>query len=134
MDRTSPMDKHMEVMINRYGLEAAPAAPQMFGNAGKEHMEKYGAFLLLVALIKTQSGTVTWNNNVCFYFGAVFIQAQNRNTLPKLHGKTTNIPPTTRKFLFAVTSKSPVINFLSKHVTICAGTHSSRMSTVWSRW
>lgn len=44
------MDKHMEVMINRYGLEAAPAAPQMFGNAGKEHMEKYGAFLFLVDL------------------------------------------------------------------------------------
>ncbi|KAM9322303.1 sterol carrier protein 2 [Pholidichthys leucotaenia] len=42
MDRTNPMDKHMEVMINRYGMAAAPAAPQMFGNAGKEHMEKYG--------------------------------------------------------------------------------------------
>ncbi|XP_076828977.1 sterol carrier protein 2 [Brachyhypopomus gauderio] len=42
MDRTNPMDKHMEVMINRYGIAAAPAAPQMFGNAGKEHMEKYG--------------------------------------------------------------------------------------------
>lgn len=36
------MDKHMEVMINRYGMAAAPAAPQMFGNAGREHMEKYG--------------------------------------------------------------------------------------------
>lgn len=42
MDRTNPMDKHMEVMINRYGLVAVPAAPQMFGNAGREHMEKYG--------------------------------------------------------------------------------------------
>ncbi|XP_041659880.1 sterol carrier protein 2 [Cheilinus undulatus] len=42
LDRTSPMDKHMEVMINRYGMAAAPAAPQMFGNAGREHMEKYG--------------------------------------------------------------------------------------------
>ncbi|XP_068196563.1 sterol carrier protein 2 isoform X1 [Antennarius striatus] len=42
MDRTNPMDKHMEVMINRYGMTAAPAAPQMFGNAGREHMEKYG--------------------------------------------------------------------------------------------
>ncbi|XP_029930973.1 sterol carrier protein 2 [Myripristis murdjan] len=42
MDRTNPMDKHMEVMINRYGMSAAPAAPQMFGNAGREHMEKYG--------------------------------------------------------------------------------------------
>ncbi|TNN81519.1 Non-specific lipid-transfer protein [Liparis tanakae] len=42
MDRTNPMDKHMEVMINRYGMVAAPAAAQLFGNAGKEHMEKYG--------------------------------------------------------------------------------------------
>ncbi|KAI4890307.1 hypothetical protein NFI96_017726, partial [Prochilodus magdalenae] len=42
MDRTNPMDKHMEVMIDRYGIAAAPAAPQMFGNAGREHMEKYG--------------------------------------------------------------------------------------------
>uniref|UniRef100_A0A4W4FDY9 Sterol carrier protein 2 n=1 Tax=Electrophorus electricus TaxID=8005 RepID=A0A4W4FDY9_ELEEL len=39
---TNPMDRHMEVMLNRYGMVAAPAAPQMFGNAGREHMEKYG--------------------------------------------------------------------------------------------
>lgn len=39
------MDKHMEVMINRYGMAAAPGAPQMFGNAGREHMEKYGTFV-----------------------------------------------------------------------------------------
>jgi len=42
MDRTNPMDRHMEVMINRYGMALAPAAAQMFGNAGREHMEKYG--------------------------------------------------------------------------------------------
>ncbi|XP_010889827.1 non-specific lipid-transfer protein [Esox lucius] len=42
MDRTNPMDKHMEVMLNKYGMAAAPAAPQMFGNAGREHMEKFG--------------------------------------------------------------------------------------------
>ena len=36
------MDKHMEVVINRHGLAAAPVTPQLFGNAGKEHMEKYG--------------------------------------------------------------------------------------------
>lgn len=42
VDRTNPIDKHMEVMINRHGMAAAPAAPQMFGNAGREHMEKYG--------------------------------------------------------------------------------------------
>ncbi|XP_019967927.1 sterol carrier protein 2 [Paralichthys olivaceus] len=42
MDRTNPVDKHLEIMINRYGIVAAPVAPQMFGNAGREHMEKYG--------------------------------------------------------------------------------------------
>ncbi|XP_043941388.1 sterol carrier protein 2 [Protopterus annectens] len=41
-DRCNPMEKHLEVMINTYGIAAAPMAPQMFGNAGKEHMEKYG--------------------------------------------------------------------------------------------
>ncbi|KXJ16087.1 non-specific lipid-transfer protein [Exaiptasia diaphana] len=41
-DRTSPMDKHMEVMLNKYEFAPAPVTPQMFGNAGREHMEKYG--------------------------------------------------------------------------------------------
>lgn len=41
-DRVNPTDKHLEVMINKYGIERAPFAPQIFGNAGKEHMEKYG--------------------------------------------------------------------------------------------
>jgi sterol carrier protein 2 len=41
-DRTVPMDKHMKAMIEKRGFAKAPAAPQMFGNAGREHMEKYG--------------------------------------------------------------------------------------------
>ncbi|XP_037058681.1 non-specific lipid-transfer protein isoform X2 [Peromyscus leucopus] len=41
-DRSSPIDKHLDVLINKYGLSAHPIAPQMFGCAGKEHMEKYG--------------------------------------------------------------------------------------------
>ncbi|XP_036899145.1 sterol carrier protein 2 [Sturnira hondurensis] len=40
--RTSPLDKHMEVMINKYGLSPQPYTAQIFGSAGKEHMEKYG--------------------------------------------------------------------------------------------
>ncbi|XP_070261250.1 sterol carrier protein 2 [Myotis yumanensis] len=42
LNRTNPIDKHMEVLMNKYELSSAPFAPQMFGNAGKEHMEKYG--------------------------------------------------------------------------------------------
>ncbi|PNJ53923.1 sterol carrier protein 2 isoform X1 [Pongo pygmaeus] len=41
-DRTIPTDKHVDLLINKYGLSAHPIAPQMFGYAGKEHMEKYG--------------------------------------------------------------------------------------------
>jgi len=41
-DRTNPMDRHMNTMAETRGITAAPFAPQMFGNAGREHMEKYG--------------------------------------------------------------------------------------------
>nr|KAF6380233.1 sterol carrier protein 2 [Myotis myotis] len=42
LNRTNPIDKHIEVMMNKYELSPVPVAPQMFVNAGKEHMEKYG--------------------------------------------------------------------------------------------
>jgi len=41
-DRTNPMDKHAKAMIDKRGFEKAPPAPQFFGNAGREHMERYG--------------------------------------------------------------------------------------------
>lgn len=42
-DRTIPLQKHAEAMIEKGGLAPAPMAAQFFGNAGKEHMEKYGS-------------------------------------------------------------------------------------------
>jgi len=41
-DRTNPMDKHVQVMLDGHGYEKGPITPQMFGNGGREHMEKYG--------------------------------------------------------------------------------------------
>lgn len=41
-DRTNPMEFHMTTMMDLRGFAPAPPAPQMFGNAGIEHMEKYG--------------------------------------------------------------------------------------------
>jgi acetyl-CoA acyltransferase len=41
-DRINPMDKHFEAMVEWRGFAKAPAAPQLFGNAGREHMERYG--------------------------------------------------------------------------------------------
>src|SRR5205807_6484195 len=37
MDRTMPMDKHLNVMLEQHELTASPVTAQMFGNAGREH-------------------------------------------------------------------------------------------------
>ncbi|MDP6979877.1 MAG: lipid-transfer protein [Myxococcota bacterium] len=42
-DRTNALDKHFTIMNEKRGFDAkAPPAAQMFGNAGREHMERYG--------------------------------------------------------------------------------------------
>ncbi|KAI6652654.1 Non-specific lipid-transfer protein-like [Oopsacas minuta] len=42
-DRVNPMDKHVEVMFTQREMGNGPITAQMFGNAGREHMEKYGS-------------------------------------------------------------------------------------------
>jgi acetyl-CoA acetyltransferase len=42
-DRTPAMDRHMRRMFELRPPEDSPAAPQMFGNAGRDHMERYGS-------------------------------------------------------------------------------------------
>ena len=41
-DRTNPMDQHVTKMMEVEELTAGPMAAQMFGNAGRKHMEKFG--------------------------------------------------------------------------------------------
>jgi acetyl-CoA acyltransferase len=42
-DRTNPIEKHLMTMFEVREPEQSPFAPQMFGNAGREHMERYGS-------------------------------------------------------------------------------------------
>ncbi|MCI0820516.1 MAG: lipid-transfer protein, partial [Chloroflexi bacterium] len=42
-DRVNPMDKHVAAMVKLRGFETSPVAPQIFGNAAREHMERYGS-------------------------------------------------------------------------------------------
>ncbi len=42
-DRTPALDKHMVRMFELRDPESSPFAPQMFGNAGRDHMQKYGS-------------------------------------------------------------------------------------------
>lgn len=41
-DRTNPMENHVLKMTEMDEMTAAPVAAQLFGNAGAEHMKKYG--------------------------------------------------------------------------------------------
>jgi acetyl-CoA acetyltransferase len=41
-DRTNPLGHHIDVMRDQRGTTKDPVAAQMFGNAGIEHMERFG--------------------------------------------------------------------------------------------
>ena len=42
-DRTPAMDHHLQKLMESHELTPAPMAPQMFGDAGVDHMKKYGS-------------------------------------------------------------------------------------------
>jgi len=61
-DRTMPMDKHFNTMIAMREFAAAPPAAQFFGNAGREHMERYGTTAEHFALIGLKNHKHSVNN------------------------------------------------------------------------
>ncbi|XP_022900806.2 sterol carrier protein 2 [Onthophagus taurus] len=89
MDRTNPMDKHMSLMIDLAGINEAPPAAQMFGNAGVEHMKKYGTTLEHFAKIGYKNHKHSVNNP--------YSQFQDEYTLeqimasPKVFGPLTKL-------------------------------------------
>ena len=61
-DRTIPLDKHFTAMVDNRGFAAAPAAPQMFGNAGREYMERYGVSAEAFAKVAEKNHRHSANN------------------------------------------------------------------------
>lgn len=61
-DRANPLEPHMKVMAEKRGITPAPFAPQMFGNAGREHMEKYGTTKEQIAKIAVKNHKHSVNN------------------------------------------------------------------------
>ena len=61
-DRIHPIDKHAQVMFDLRGFAEAPPAAQMFGNAGREHMEKYGTTAEQFAKIGQKNHRHSTNN------------------------------------------------------------------------
>jgi sterol carrier protein 2 len=61
-DRINPMDQHLNAMVQMRGFESHPPAAQLFGNAGREHMEKYGSTPLHFAKIGYKNHKHSTNN------------------------------------------------------------------------
>ncbi len=61
-DRAMPLDKHYMKMVEMRGWAKSPAAPQIFGNAGLEHMEKYGTTKEQFAKIAVKNHRHSANN------------------------------------------------------------------------
>ena len=66
-DRTNPVENHAMVLASsKYGISPeVPVTPQMFGAAGREHMEKYGEFWLGVGACGGGKGRVGSNTYMC---------------------------------------------------------------------
>lgn len=54
-DRASATGRHTDAMIARRGLAEAPLASQIFGNAGREYMERYGVTRETIAKIAVKN-------------------------------------------------------------------------------
>lgn len=42
-------------MVEAHGIAPAPVTPQMFGNAGREHMAKYGKYMQIENQVQTKA-------------------------------------------------------------------------------
>ena len=58
----NPLARHMSVMHELRGASDAPPAAQMFGNAGREHMEKHGTKAASFARIGAKNHRHSVNN------------------------------------------------------------------------
>src|SRR5258706_14540652 len=87
-DRTTPMDKHFKLMVAERGFAKAPGAPQMFGNAGLEHMERYGTTAEQFAKIGWKNHKHSVNNP--------YSQFQDEYTLEQILAAPTVYGPLTK--------------------------------------
>jgi sterol carrier protein 2 len=88
-DRTNPMDQHVGAMSEIRGFGAAPMAPQLFGNAGREHMEKYGTTLEHFAKIAAKNHKHSVNNPRSQFRAGYSLEQVMKS--PKVHDPLTKL-------------------------------------------
>ncbi|KAJ8669291.1 hypothetical protein QAD02_000550 [Eretmocerus hayati] len=112
MDRTNPMDKHVELMADIAGLNESPITAQMFGNAGIEHMKKYGTKPEHFAKIAYKNHLHSVNNP--------YSQFQEKYTLEQIIKSPTVYGPLTKLQCCPTSDGSAAVilaneNFVRKH-------------------
>jgi acetyl-CoA acetyltransferase len=61
-DREAPLRRHIKKMFQMHGKAATPIAPQMFGNAGRAYLEKYGVSKETLARVAEKNHRHSTNN------------------------------------------------------------------------
>ncbi|MEU6771525.1 lipid-transfer protein [Streptomyces sp. NPDC046759] len=69
--RTSPVARHYGIMAARHGFEPAPPTAQIFGDAAREHMEKYGTTEAQLAAVAAKNHRHS-AHNPCAQFQDVY--------------------------------------------------------------
>ncbi|XP_064101619.1 sterol carrier protein 2-like [Macrobrachium nipponense] len=62
LDRENPVEKHVHALANAVEMDSSPLTPQLFGNAGIEHMKKYGTTPKHLAKIAYKNHLHSTNN------------------------------------------------------------------------
>ncbi|KAL8601000.1 sterol carrier protein 2 [Nucella lapillus] len=111
-DRTSPLDKHVEMMVNLRGFEPSPVTAQLFGNAAKEHMEKYGTTKDHLAKIAYKNHKHSTNNP--------YSQFQKEYSLEEIQKSSTIFAPLTKLQCCPTSDGSAAVilaseDFVSRH-------------------
>ncbi len=61
-DRANPLQPHIDAVAAVHAPEQSPIAPQMFGNAGREHMARYGSTPRHFAMVGEKNHRHSVNN------------------------------------------------------------------------
>jgi acetyl-CoA acetyltransferase len=87
-DRVMPLDKHYQKMGEVMGFEPSPPAPQIFGNAGREHMQRHGTTAEQFARIAEKNHRHSADNP--------YAQFQDVHSLEEILGSRTIHDPLTK--------------------------------------
>lgn len=87
-DRALPTERHYRVMVAERGFEQSPPAPQIFGNAGREHMDRYGTPAEAFAQVGVKNHRHSVNNP--------YAQFQDAYSLDEVLGSRTIHDPLTK--------------------------------------